>query len=147
MILIITDGENQDGDAIGAARDAADDGILIYTIGVGETDGEPIPLHTSRVRFTGYVQDTEGNMVFSRLDEDTLISVAEAGGGNFIRLSGSMNAASQFTQELAALEKASVGSEVEVTKIERFQIFAFRLRPAADSGRVDTGQATNSQTR
>lgn len=125
VILIITDGENQDGDAIGAARDAADDGILIYTVGIGETDGEPIPIHSSRGRLTGYVQDREGNMVFSRLDEDTLISVAEAGGGKFIRLSPSSSAASQFTEELAALEKASVGSEVETTKIERFQIFAF----------------------
>ena len=125
VILIITDGENQDGDAIGAARDAADDGILIYTIGIGTTDGEPIPLHTSRGRLTGYVQDKQGNMVFSRLDEDTLTSIAEVGGGNFIRLSGSTNAASHFTAELAALEKASVGSEVETTKIERFQIFAF----------------------
>ncbi len=125
VILIFTDGENQDGDAIRAARDAAKDGILIYTVGIGSADGEPIPLYTSKGRLTGYVQDREGNMVFSRLDEDTLISVAEAGGGGFIRLSGSSNAANQFIEELAALEKASVGSEVEVTKIERFQIFAF----------------------
>ena len=125
VILIITDGENQDGDAVAAARTAAADGILIYAIGIGDTDGEPIPIHTSRGRLTGYVQDNQGNMVFSRLDEDTLASVAEAGGGKFIRLSGSSNAARQFTEELAALEKAAVGSEVETTKIERFQIFAF----------------------
>lgn len=125
VILIITDGENQDGDAVEAAREAYDDGTLIYTIGVGTADGEPIPLRSPRGRMLEYVQDRQGNMVFSRLDENMLRSVAEAGGGKYIRLEGSTNATSQFTEELAALEKASVGNEVEVTKIERFQIFAF----------------------
>ena len=125
VILIITDGENQDGNAVEAAREAYDDGTLVYTIGVGTADGEPIPLRSPRGRLLEYVQDREGNMVFSRLDENMLRSVAEAGGGKFIRLEGSTNATSQFTEELAALEKASVGSEVEATKIERFQIFAF----------------------
>lgn len=125
VILIITDGENQDGNAVEAAREAHDDGTLIYTIGVGTADGEPIPLRSPRGRLIEYVQDRQGNMVFSRLDENMLRSVAEAGGGKFIRLEGSTNATSQFTEELADLEKASVGSEIEATKIERFQIFAF----------------------
>ena len=125
VILIITDGENQDGNAVEAAREAYDDGTLIYTIGVGTADGEPIPLRGRGGQLIEYVQDRQGNMVFSRLDENILRSVAEAGGGKFIRLEGSTNAVSQFTEELAALEKASVGSEVEATKIERFQVFAF----------------------
>ena len=125
VIVIITDGENQDGDAIEAARKAYDDDILVYTIGVGGPGGEPIPIRSSNGNLVRYVQDRDGNMVFSRLDEDTLISIAESGGGGFIRLSGSTNAASQFADELAALEKSSVGSETETTKIERFQIFAF----------------------
>ncbi len=125
VVLIFTDGENLDGDAVEAAREAADEGVLIYPVGVGTAEGEPIPIRTSFGSVRGYVQDGDGNMVFSRLDEDTLISVAEAGGGRFIRLSGSTNAASEFTAELESLEKASVGSEVETTRIERFQIFAF----------------------
>ena len=125
VVIIFTDGENLDGDAIEAARDAAEGGVLIYTVGVGAPEGEPIPIRTSFGSVRGYVQDRDGNMVFSRLDEDTLMSVAEAGGGEYIRLSGSTNAASEFTAELEALEKAAVGSEVETTRIERFQIFAF----------------------
>ena len=125
VILVVTDGENQDGDAVEAAREAYDDGTLIYTIGVGTADGEPIPLRGRGGQLIEYVQDRQGNMVFSRLDENMLRSVAEAGGGKFIRLEGSTNATSQFAEELAALEKASVGSEVEATRIERFQIFAF----------------------
>ena len=125
VILIITDGENQDGDAVESARAASDDGILVYTIGIGTSDGEPIPLRTSNGSLLRYVQDRQGNMVFSRLDEDTLMSVAEAGGGSFIRLQGPSNAADQFIEELATLEKSAVGSETESTKIERFQIFAF----------------------
>ena len=125
VVLIFTDGENLDGDAVEAARNAADEGVLIYPVGVGTIEGEPIPIRTSFGSVRGYVQDRDGNIVFSRLDEDTLISVAEAGGGRFIRLSGSTNAASEFTAELDALEKASVGSEVETIRIERFQIFTF----------------------
>ena len=125
VVVIFTDGENLDGDAVEAAREAADDGVLIYPVGIGTPEGEPIPIRTSFGSVRGYVQDRDGNMVFSRLDEDTLISVAEAGGGKFIRLSGSTNAASEFTAELDALEKAAVGSEVETIRIERFQIFAF----------------------
>ena len=125
VVIIFTDGENLDGDAVEAAREAADDGVLIYPVGIGTPEGEPIPIRTSFGSVRGYVQDRDGNMVFSRLDEDTLISIAEAGGGKFIRLSGSTNAASEFTAELDALEKAAVGSEVETIRIERFQIFAF----------------------
>ncbi len=125
VVIIFTDGENLDGDAVEAAREAAADGVLIYPVGIGTPEGEPIPIRTSFGSVRGYVQDRDGNMVFSRLDEDTLISVAEAGGGKFIRLSGSTNAASEFTAELDALEKAAVGSEVETIRIERFQIFAF----------------------
>ncbi len=134
VVLIFTDGEitysedrneELEREAIAAAQEAAEDGILIYTVGLGSPEGEPIPERTSFGSLRGYFQDRDGNMVFSRLDEDTLISVAEAGGGKFIRLSGSTNAASEFTAELDALEKAAVGSEVETTRIERFQIFAF----------------------
>ncbi len=125
VILIVTDGENHEENAVEAAREANDDDILVYTIGVGGDGGEPIPLRSSSGNLLRYAQDGDGNMVFSRLDEGTLISIAEAGGGRFIRLSGSTNAAEQFTEELTALEKSSVGSETETTKIERFQIFAF----------------------
>ena len=69
VILIITDGENQDGNAVEAAREAHDDGTLIYTIGVGTADGEPIPLRSPRGRLIEYVQDRQGNMVVSRMDE------------------------------------------------------------------------------
>ena len=145
VILIITDGENQDGNAVEAARQAYDTGTLIYTIGVGTADGEPIPLRSPRGRLLEYVQDKEGNMVFSRLDENMLRSVAEAGGGKFIRLEGSTNTTSQFTEELAALEKASVGSEVEATKIERFQIFAFASILLLIAGEVIPDRRRNSE--
>ncbi len=124
VILIVTDGEDQSGDAVEAAQAAADNGILVYAIGVGATDGEPIPLRADSGRLIRYVQDAQGNMVFSRLNEDALISVAEAGGGKFIRLEGSANAADQFVEELSELQRSAVGSEIETTKIERFQVFA-----------------------
>ena len=124
ILLIISDGENQEGQAVEAARGAADKDILVYTMGVGSDEAEPIPVRTGGGRLLRYVEDRQGNMVFSRLDEDTLISVAEAGGGKYIRMEGSVNAAAKFTEELDAFEKSAIGSETESRKIERFQIFA-----------------------
>ncbi len=148
VIVIITDGENQDGDAVAAARAAADDGILIYTIGVGNAAGEPIPIRAADGKLLRYVEDRQGSMVFSRLDEDTLGAVAEAGGGKFIRLEGATNAASAFAEELAAFQKSEMGSETEAIKIERFQVFAlaaFLLLVAGEliPDRRRTGQNTS----
>ena len=85
-------------------------------------------------------------MVFSRLDEDTLGAVPKPGGGNFIRLEGSTNAASQFAEELASLQKSAVGSETEATKIGAVPDFRARRYPSYDCRRVNLGQATNHQS-
>ncbi len=75
-IIVITDGENHEDDAVAAAKQAAEAGIKVYTIGVGSADGQPIPMDG------GLLKDKDGNIVVTRLDEETLKEVASAGGGH-----------------------------------------------------------------
>ena len=125
VILIISDGENHEEDPVAAARRAADDGIVIYTIGIGSAEGGTIPIYDNfSGLLLGNLADRNGNTVISRLDEDTLASVAQAGGGRFIRADGFNNAAAEFARELEDLQKATIESEIETARVERFQIFA-----------------------
>lgn len=78
VIILITDGENHEDDAIAAAREAADAGIRIYTVGVGSAQGQPVPVDGQ------LLTDKDGNIVVSKLDESVLRKVASAGGGAYV---------------------------------------------------------------
>ena len=77
-IIVITDGENHEDDAVDAARQAAELGIKVYTVGVGSLRGQPIPKDGELMK------DSEGNIVVTRLDEATLRKIAEVGGGAYV---------------------------------------------------------------
>ena len=124
-ILLVSDGEEdrQESNSVRAANRAADAGLTVYTIGVGRSDGEPIPIRDNWGNFVGYQEDGDGNIVLSRVNEDVLKSVAEAGGGRFVMAGGSTSAAAVIADELDGLEKTVVESEVTNAKVERFQWF------------------------
>ena len=124
-IVIISDGEDdqQESDYVRAANRAADAGLTVFTIGVGTTDGEPIPVKDTWGNLVGYQEDGDGNMVLSRINEDVLKSVAEAGGGRYVLAGGSTSAAAVIAEELDRLEKTVVESEITNARIERFQWF------------------------
>ena len=125
-IVIISDGEDdgQESDYVRAANQATEEGLTIYTIGVGTSDGEPIPIRDSWDNLVGYQEDGDGNVVLSRIDEDVLKSVAEAGGGRYVMAGGSTSAAAVIAEELDSLEKTVVESEITNARVERFQWFA-----------------------
>ena len=77
-IIVITDGENHEDDAEAAAKQAAELGIKIYTIGVGSVQGQPIPIGGELLK------DRDGNIVVSRLDEGTLRKIAAEGNGAYV---------------------------------------------------------------
>jgi len=77
-IIVITDGENHEDDPVDAAKQAADLGIKVYTIGVGSLRGEPIPMDGDLLK------DKDGNIVVTHLDEGTLRRMAEVGGGAYV---------------------------------------------------------------
>ena len=79
VIIVITDGENHEDDAVAAARQASENGVRVFTVGVGSPEGKPIPVGGELMK------DKDGGIVVSRLDEKTLRNVAEAGGGAYVR--------------------------------------------------------------
>ena len=98
VLVIMTDGEDHDSEPLEAAREAAEAGVVIYTIGLGSTSGEPIPLEPGQG--TGYKRDRQGQIIMSRLDESTLIDVAAVTGGRYFR-------ATDNERELAAIESVA----------------------------------------
>jgi len=108
-IIVITDGENHEDDALGAARAAALEGIVIHTIGMGTVQGGPLPIRRNG-QVTGFRKDRDGSTVVSRLDDDMLRRIAAEGNGVFVRATDNSNGIIELVEQLKSLEKVEVGS-------------------------------------
>ncbi len=100
-IIVITDGEDHEGGAMEAAKEAHDQGYNIYIMGIGSTKGEPVPDPSTG----NYMTDNQGNMVMSKLNEDMCREIAQAGGGAYIHVDNSSSAQRLLDEELDKLEK------------------------------------------
>ncbi len=116
ILLLITDGENLEGDVVAAAESAAKAGLTIYTVGVGTESGELIPLADGR----GVVRNRAGEPVRSKLDVAVLTKTAAATGGIYTPL-GSEGLESIYRQKLARVPKAELSSRHRRVAAERFQ--------------------------
>ena len=123
VIVIYTDGEDHESDALTAAQEAANAGAIIYTIGIGSPDGVPIPEHNAAGDVTGYKQDSSGNIVVTKLNEETLRQIADATGGQYFRASADSSTLDALAGELDKLQKSQLESRFEAAAIERFQGF------------------------
>lgn len=121
-IVIITDGENHEDDAIEAARKAVEKGIIVHTIGMGSPDGAPIPVIKGNSR-TGFLQDRSGTTVITKLDDATLQQVADAGKGKFVRASNSDDGIGMIMSEINAMEKKEFASKLFTDYEDQFQYF------------------------
>ena len=79
VLIVMTDGEDHETDPLVSAQEAADAGVLIYTIGFGNPEGAPIPITNDYGQITGYKTDDQGNMILSKLDDATLQAIADTG--------------------------------------------------------------------
>jgi Ca-activated chloride channel family protein len=123
VLIIMTDGEDPESDPIAAAGAAAADGVLIYTIGFGTPEGEPVPVTNQYGEITGYKQDENGNVVLSRLDEATLQTIAQTTDGKYYRAAADGRELDNLLGEIDNLQRAQLQSRFETTYIERFQLF------------------------
>ncbi len=105
-IIVISDGENHEDDALGAARQAAEMGIVVHTVGMGTPQGGPIPIKRGK-QVTGFRKDRNGTTVITRLDEEMLRSVAAAGGGGYVRASERSSGLEEIIEQLRNLEPGS----------------------------------------
>lgn len=120
-IVVITDGENHEGDAIDMARQAHDAGIEVDVIGVGSIKGVPIPVNASRGE---YLKDYNGQVVTTALNEEMAREIAQAGGGIYINGSSS-KAVSELTDQLDHLQKAELKNVRYKQSAEQFPLFVF----------------------
>ena len=105
VLVLMTDGEDQDSNAVEAARKAADAGLKIFTIGIGSTDGELLPVRDAKGR-TDYLKDDAGNAVKSRLNEPLLQEIATAGNGFYLPMRGAKVIETLYQNGLAPLPKS-----------------------------------------
>jgi Ca-activated chloride channel family protein len=124
VVILITDGENHEDDAITAAKEAHADGVIVHAIGMGSADGAPIPVYQGDVR-TGFRKDNEGNVVLTKLDETALREIAEAGGGIYLRASNAQNELDAVFKEIESMEKKEYGSKLFTEFEDRFQWMLF----------------------
>jgi len=121
-IIIITDGEDHQGDVLDQPETAAKAGILIYTIGMGLPDGAPIPVYNGKV-MTGYKKDGSGNIIVSRLDETLLQQIATAGKGIYVRASNSEAGLRPIMEEIGKIQETEIESRQFTDYESRFQYF------------------------
>lgn len=112
-MIIITDGENLDGDALATAEQASEAGIRINVLGVGSPQGAPLP-----------IRDNEGKPVISKLDEATCKAIAEKGQGLYARADNSNSALKALQEQLEKLRKKEIEGVSYSEYDEKFQILA-----------------------
>ena len=122
LILLVTDGENIKGNPKGAASTAARNNIKIYTIGIGTTDGEIIPIRNEKGELEDYKMDSQGNVVKTSLDEETLKNIARITKGSYIRTVHGEVDVQAIIDELGIMHKTDL-YERKISRLkERYQI-------------------------
>ena len=120
-IIVITDGENFEDDAVEAAKAAASQGIKVYTVGMGSPDGAPIPMYNGTIQI-GYKTDQSGQTIITKLDDRLLNDVALAGNGMYVRASNSQSGVKEVFDKLNSLEKTEYDSRFFSDYEDRYQL-------------------------
>ena len=123
-IIIITDGETHDDQAIDLAKKANETGIITHTLGMGLKKGGPIPIYKNGDS-KEYRKDRDGNTIVTKLNEQMLRDIANAGGGAYIRANNSKSGLNTLFKEINKMEKKDIGTMVFTQYKDRFQIFLF----------------------
>jgi Ca-activated chloride channel family protein len=115
-IIVITDGEDHEGGATEAAKEAKKNGMRVFVLGVGSPKGSPIPDGNG-----GYMKDNTGQEVMSALNEDMCKQIASAGGGAYIHVDNNNIAQQQLDNEIAKLQKGDILNVTYSEYDEQFQ--------------------------
>ena len=119
VLIVMTDGEDRETDVTAAAQEAADAEVLLYTIGFGTPEGEPVPETDSYGQVIGFKRDAQGKTVISQLDEQALIDIARIGGGRYYRATADGRELDSLLTEIDALQRTLLQSRFEIRAIER----------------------------
>ncbi len=142
MILLMTDGEDLEGPYYQMLKKAKESGIKIFTVGIGSSNGEPIPIRNSRGEIESYVKDESGKHVISRLNEKRLVEIAQTTGGSYLKSTNKKGELRRFIQSIDSI-KSKEQEDVKYNQmIERYDIFlipaliCFAIGFILDQGRI-----------
>lgn len=121
-IVVITDGEDHEQNAIDAARKAKDEGIRVYSVGMGSPDGGPVPENPNSKG--DFIKDQEGNVVISKMNRELLQQIADAGEGEYIPANNIRRGINNLISELGELEKSEMDSKAYTDYEDQFQYLA-----------------------
>jgi Ca-activated chloride channel family protein len=122
-IVLITDGEDHEGEIDAAVSDANSKDVVIYAIGLGSPTGVPIPVYSQAGVQSGYKKDNQGNIVLTKLDEATLKSITEKGNGKYYRGSNTEDELEAIYNDLSKIEQSEYGSKKITEYEDRFYYF------------------------
>jgi len=122
VIIVISDGENHEDDAVKEAKEAREKGIVVHTIGMGTPEGHPIPLRAG-LSGSDYKRDKEGSVIVSKLNESLLMEIASVGNGTYVRATNSETGLNIILKEIDKLKKTKFDTEIYSEYEEQFQIF------------------------
>ncbi|MGP1591064.1 MAG: VWA domain-containing protein [Prevotella sp.] len=118
-IILITDGEDNEGGALEAVKEAKEKGVNVFILGVGDSKGAPIPLGNGE-----YLKDNHGQTVMTALNENMCKEIAQAGSGTYIHIDNTSLAQEQLNNELSKLQKGDSDAVVYSEYNEQFQFVA-----------------------
>lgn len=121
-MIIITDGENHEDDAVAAAKAAMDKDVMINVIGMGSVDGAPVPIMQDGKQ-TGFHTDSAGHTVVSKLDENMCKEIAAAGSGAYVRATNANSGLGIVVDQIGKVQRKEYDSKSYKNFEDRFQFF------------------------
>ncbi len=121
VLLLLTDGEDQNTEPLSAAEEARKEGVKIYTIGIGSANGEPIPVTNRNGDVVGYKKDNQGQVIVTKLDEVTLQKIALTTGGKYYHATPGEMELDKVYDDISKMEKKELEGKLMMQYEDRFQ--------------------------
>ena len=122
ILILITDGEDHIGKPVEMAQMASKEGVVIYCVGIGSSQGVPIPIIDERGNRVGFKKDRNGEVVMTKLDELTLEKIALETGGKYYRASPGEVELNRIYEDISQMDKKELSSQQFAQFEDRFQI-------------------------
>jgi|TARA_B100001741_G_scaffold7228_1_gene5887 Ca-activated chloride channel family protein len=122
VMVLVTDGEDHEGEAIELASTALNNGIITHAVGVGTVKGSLIPINNGSSN--NYKRNKNGTLITSKLNENTLIELASAGGGIYSRFNNRDSKYKEIMSAIDNMEKRSIETHIYSEYEDRYQFFA-----------------------
>jgi Ca-activated chloride channel family protein len=122
VMVLVSDGEDLEGEVEGAIRRAKEAGVIVHTVGVGTEGGQPVPDVDAEGRVVGYKRDESGGAVVSRLNMATLEAIAHGTGGKAFRVTPADTSLSALASAIEGMEQKTLAREYSYRRKERFQV-------------------------